>query len=299
MDVYRRYDVDLVVDGTPCAAWLYRPTGGGAYPIVVMAHGLGGQRVFGLEPFAEGFAAAGYAVLLFDYRYFGGSGGQPRQLVDIRRQLDDWRAAIALARVLPDVDADRIALWGTSLSGGHVQVLAAHDRRIGAVIAQVPFVDGLVSAASTPPRQGARLIAAGMRDVIGTRLGRAPHRIRLFGPAGGTAVMSGPGVEEAIRTMMPPGQWDETVPARLVPQLARYRPGRCAGDVTCPMLYLIGDHDDITSPTAAARVARRAPDAELIHYPINHFDIYTDRWRDTAIADQRDFLDRNLPLRYR
>ena len=82
-----------------------------------MAHGFSGVRDQRLDAYAERFAAAGLACLVFDYRHFGDSGGQPRQLLDIGRQLDDWRAAIAFARSLEEVDGDRIGLWGTSFSG--------------------------------------------------------------------------------------------------------------------------------------------------------------------------------------
>ena len=68
-----------------CHAWLYLPKGGGRPPVVVMAHGLGGVREMRLDAYAERFAAAGYVCLVFDYRHFGASGGQPRQLLSIRR----------------------------------------------------------------------------------------------------------------------------------------------------------------------------------------------------------------------
>src|ERR1035441_8186503 len=107
-----------------------------------MAHGWTGVREQRLDAYAERFAAAGLAALVFDYRHFGASGGEPRQLLDIGRQLADWRAAIAYVRGLEGIDPERIALWGSSFSGGHVIELAARDHRIAAVVAQMPFVDG-------------------------------------------------------------------------------------------------------------------------------------------------------------
>ena len=95
---------------------------------MVLAHGFGGVKEARLDAYAERFAAAGYAALVFDYRHFGDSGGEPRLLIDIGRQQADWRAAIAFARALEGVDGERIALWGTSFSGGHVIELAADGR---------------------------------------------------------------------------------------------------------------------------------------------------------------------------
>ena len=113
----------------------------GPTPLVIMAHGFAGEKRFGLLPFARRFVASGLAVLLFDYRHFGGSAGEPRNLVSIQNQQDDWRAAISFAATIPGIDTARIALWGTSLSGGNVLAVAASNRAIAAVVAQVPMVD--------------------------------------------------------------------------------------------------------------------------------------------------------------
>ena len=110
-----------------------------------MAHGFAGQKDFGLQPYAEHFAAKGMAVFLFDYRNFGGSEGEPRNLVNPWRHLADWKAALSHVRTLNSVDGSRIALWGTSFSGGHVMVTAARQVGIKAVVAQVPFVDGMAT----------------------------------------------------------------------------------------------------------------------------------------------------------
>lgn len=90
-----RFDADFTSQGTRCAAWLYVPRCEHPAPVIVMAHGLGGVRSMRLDAYAERFRAAGYAFLVFDYRHFGDSDGDPRQLLDIREQQQDWQAAIA------------------------------------------------------------------------------------------------------------------------------------------------------------------------------------------------------------
>jgi fermentation-respiration switch protein FrsA (DUF1100 family) len=101
--------------GERCHAWLYLPAATTTPPpVIVMAHGLGAVKTLRLDAFAERFAAAGYAALVFDYRYFGESEGQPRELISVRQQRQDWRAAVSFARTLPGVDGNRIVLWGTS-----------------------------------------------------------------------------------------------------------------------------------------------------------------------------------------
>lgn len=126
-----RTDIHFRSEEQNCAAWLYLPDGAAPehqVPIVVMGHGFTGVKEQRLDAFAERFVAAGYACcLVFDYRHFGGSEGMPRELVNVKRQLQDWRNAVAFARSLPEADADRVILWGTSFAGGHVLVTAAHD----------------------------------------------------------------------------------------------------------------------------------------------------------------------------
>ena len=118
-----------------------------------MAHGFSGVREQRLDAYAERFADAGLAVLLFDYRHFGASDGEPRQYLSIRCQLDDWRAAVAHARGLDGVDPDRVALWGTSFSGGHVIAIASEDARIAAVVSQAPFTFGHLRAVGRHARR--------------------------------------------------------------------------------------------------------------------------------------------------
>jgi hypothetical protein len=146
-----RSDVRFRSGAEECGAWLYRPEDEGPRPIVVLGHGLGAVKEMRLDAYAERFLAAGFGALVFDYRHFGASGGEPRQLLDIARQLEDWRAAVSFAHGLPWVDPDRVAIFGSSFGGGHAILTAANDPRIAAAIAQCPFTDGLSSALTLGP----------------------------------------------------------------------------------------------------------------------------------------------------
>ena len=138
-------DVRIPGHGEQLAAYVYRPGATADAPCVVMGHGFTGTREDGLPGYAEAFRDAGFVVIVFDYRHFGDSTGEPRQLLDIARQLDDYRTVVGCARVLDGVDPDRIVLWGTSYSGGHVLTLAAEDARLAAVIAQGPYADSIAT----------------------------------------------------------------------------------------------------------------------------------------------------------
>src|SRR3954447_16702027 len=134
-----RQKVDFPSGDTTCVAWHYPGTNGGC---VVMAGGLAVTKEPGTDPFAKRFQDAGFAVLAFDYRRLGQSGGHPRQVVRMREQHADWQAAIGFARTLPDVDATKGAIWGFSASAGHVFPVAARNPDLAAAIACSPLADG-------------------------------------------------------------------------------------------------------------------------------------------------------------
>ena len=138
-----RRDVEFDAEGVTLRGWLYTPDSGSApFPTIVMAHGYSAVKEMYLDRFAEHFAEAGLAALVFDNRNFGASDGEPRQEIDPWQQVQDYRHAITYAGTLDEVDADRIGVWGSSYSGGHVIVVGAIDRRVKCVSAQVPLVSG-------------------------------------------------------------------------------------------------------------------------------------------------------------
>src|SRR3954470_11665134 len=181
-----RAEVRFASGDAHCAAWLYRPEA--PAPMLVMGHGLGAVREMRLDAYAERFAAAGFGALVFDYRHFGASGGEPRQLLDIRRQLEDWAAAIAYARSLDGID--RVALWGTSFGGGHVLEAAVRDGAVAAVVSQIPFTDGLASMRAADPKVAARLTVLAARDELTRLTHRPPVRVPVAGAPGSTALMT-------------------------------------------------------------------------------------------------------------
>ena len=290
-----RADSDFRSSGTRCAAWLYRPEGPGPHPCVVMAHGFSGVREQRLDAYAERFAKAGLAALVFDYRHFGASEGEPRQLISIPRQLEDWRAAVAHARSLEGIDPKRIALWGSSFSGGHVVSTAADDPDVAAVVSQAPFTDGLTALRANTPAAAARLTVAGIRDAVSALLRRAPHYIPAAGPPGTLAVMTAAEAEPGFNALDPPDStWVNRVAARVALVIGTYRPYAKFGKLRMPVLVQTCDEDATTPSGRAVRAAERSPNAELTRYPIGHFEIYVDPQFERTISDQLEFLTRNL-----
>jgi uncharacterized protein len=282
-----RKDLEFRSADDKCAAWLYPARGDTPKaPIVVMAHGLSGTRRDGLGPFAERFAAAGIAALLFDHRGFGDSGGEPDRF-DPARQLDDWRAAIEFARSLPGVDADRVATFGSSMGGGNALAAAAGDPRVAAAISQVPFLNMLRQAHRSSPLVTARMLLAAARG----------QHLPAIGQPDETAFINAPGGEVGWRHVVAIGEdsrWRNRVSSRwlLAPP---FRPARHAAGLHCPWLLCVGEADRVARPGPAIAAARRAPRAELRTYPgVDHFDIYDGAEFEAVVADEVAFLRRHL-----
>jgi len=283
--------------GERCAAWLWEPEGDGPHPLVILAHGFGGSYAARLEAYCERFAAAGIAAFAFDYRHFAESTGEPRQLLSIGRQHDDWRAAIAFARTLDGVDPSRVALWGTSLSGGHVVVVGAGDPRIAAIVSQTPFADGRSVLRAAGPLPTARLTAAAVRDLTRAALGREPHRIPVVAPPGETGAMTQVGSYEGYMALFGDhAEFRNEYCARVGLSVGNYRPIRSAAAVSCPLLVLTCEGDLVTPAAPAGEMAARAPAGRLIEYEGDwgHFDIYVGELFERTIVDQIEFLSAQL-----
>lgn len=290
-----RTDVTFSSGGLDCAAWCYRPAGTGPHPLVVMGHGFGATRELALDAYAERYATAGIGALLFDYRHFGASSGEPRQLLDIALQQHDYRAALACAKAIDWVDPARVALFGSSFSAGHAVRVAASDPSVAAVLALCPFMDGVETAMALGLRNVLGLAAAGLFDELGGRIGRAPFYIPAVGPPGTLAAMNSPDADPGMRALVPASStWRNEVSARIALRFALYRPGRRARRLRCPALWCVCDHDVIAPAPAALRAAAAAPRGELRRYPCGHFDIYRGEIFEQAVGDQVDFLTRHL-----
>jgi alpha-beta hydrolase superfamily lysophospholipase len=301
-------DVAFRSGDAECRGWFLpaadRPdtagTGGASgAPCVVMAHGLGGTADSGLLPFAEAFAAAGYAAFVFDYRGFGRSGGEPRQVVSPARQQDDYRAAIAAAAAQPGVDPARIVLWGCSLSGGHVLEVARGRSDVAAVISVIPLVDGRAAAVAAAKEHSPATLLRSTGSALAARaasaLGRPEPRVPLAGPPGSGALLSLEGYEEAYTSVAGP-TWRNEVGAGIGAELGSFRPGAHAAELAdLPVLVQIADLDRSAPPHAAATAAFAAR-AEVRHYPGDHFDVFPGRpCHERAVAHAVLFLRRHVP----
>lgn len=301
MDISRE-TITFDSHGTRCEAWYLRAasdelTTSRGRPCIVMAHGFGATRDAGLLPFAERFAAAGSDVLVFDYRGFGTSEGEPRQDIHHLRHREDYHAAIAVARARRGVDPSRIAIWGSSYSGGHVIAVAAQDQRVAAVISQGAAMDGLAALlmvrADAGTGKAAALTRAGLRDAVGAARGRRPVLIPIVGPPGSDAVISAPGSDVGYQNIMGPTFRNEMC-ARGTLRLALNRPVTLARRVTCPTFIVVAEDDNIAPVASVLEVAKRIKRSEVLSFPCGHFDIYVGEIFEKSVNEQVEFLRRSL-----
>lgn len=292
-----RHKVQFASGQTTCAAWHYPGSNGGC---VVMAGGFAVTMGPGTDRFAQRFHAAGFTVLAFDYRHLGESGGQPRQLAPAREQVADWQAAVAFAATLPGVDPTRVAIWGFSVSGGHVLQVATRTPGVAAAIAQTPNADGPAATRNATHHQTPlamlRFTGRATLDTLGGLVGRPPRLVGLSGEPGTVALLTTPDAVDGGSVLNPANrypEWQQEVAARSAARVAFYRPGRYASGVRCPLLVVVCDRDQSALAHPAVRAAQRAPRAELVRLPGGHYEPFLGG-HERAVHVELSFLHRHL-----
>jgi fermentation-respiration switch protein FrsA (DUF1100 family) len=297
-----RRDVAFDADGVVLRGWLYLPDDArGPAPTVIMAHGFTAVKEQYLDRYAEAFAAAGLGVLVYDHRNFGASDGQPRQEIDPIAQMRDYRHAITVARTLPEVDRDRSGIWGTSYSGGLVLAVAAVDRRVGCVVAQVPSISGSANALRrTRPDLVPSLLARFDADREARFRGEPPAMIPVVAedPMAPCAL---PGRESwdffwPTREFAP--GWRNEVTLRTAELARAWAPGSFVGRISpTPLLMIVATHDTLTPTDLALEAYERAlPPKELLLLPGGHFVPYVEQFEHSSIA-ARDWFVTHLGAR--
>jgi fermentation-respiration switch protein FrsA (DUF1100 family) len=295
-----RRDIEFDAEGVILRGWFYRADGvSGRAPTVVLAHGFSAVKEMYLDSFAEVFATAGLNALVFDNRNFGASDGEPRQEIDPWQQVRDYRHAITYAGTLDEVDAERIGVWGSSYSGGHALVLGAIDRRVKAVVSQVPLISGSANIAE--------LVRADFRAGFRAQFD-ADRAARFAGdpPAMVPVVAEDPLAPSALptpdswtwftetgKTRAP--TWRNEVTLRTVEMLGEYEPASYIGRISpTPLLVLVAREDHLTPAHLAIDAYERAREPKkLVILPGGHFDAYVAGF-DRASGPARDWFVEHL-----
>lgn len=293
---FRRADSYFMSRGTRCKGWLYLPEGDEKPPVIVMAPGFACEKDFGPQVFAERFAEQGMAVFLFDYRNFGESEGEPRNLVSYRRHLQDWEAAIAHVNNLVEVNGNKMALWGVSYSGGHVIKLAAKHPELAAILALVPFADGRTYVKTMGFGDMMKATGAGIRDVLQMISFKPPYCIPVVVKPGEFGGLNSLGTYEGYLAQVPKdSSWENKTPARTCLTASFYRPITAAKRVKCSVSIIMGEYDTVIYTPSIRAMAAAIPDCKLSALPMGHFNFYQDEELfERVIKLQSKFLTEKL-----
>ena len=279
-----RQDVTFTSEGLNCAGWLYVPEDlgeGERRPAVVMAHGFSALKEMHLANFAEKFVEAGLVVLVFDYRFFGDSEGEPRGKLFPAEQHEDYKNAISWVSMRPEVDGGRIGVWGSSYSGGHVLHLAAFDRRIKAAVAQVPLVDGWANAQRLMrPDVFAGFQQTLAEDRLARYRGEEGDKVPVVAPEGEPSALPTPDSYEWFmetgRSIAP--NWRNEVSLESMERFLEYNPAANISRISpTPLLMIVGGNDALTPTDLAVAAYERALEPKaLVITSGAHFDAYTE-----------------------
>ena len=278
-----RRDVKFLSKGLNCRGWLYVPEGlaNKKVPAIIMAHGFSAVKEMCLPDYAEKFAAAGFATLVFDYRYFGDSEGEPRCQLFPLEQVEDYRNAISWISNQPEVDPKRIGIWGTSFSGGIVIYVGSYDRRVKAIVAQAPAVRSPEVTRALSTESWERDADYLLKDRILRYETGTVNYIKVVASEDEPCALA---MKEAYDFFLGASQltpsWRNEITVESLEKIREFDPVCVIHFISPSALMLIPVEDDrFVSPDLYRLVYDRAREPKAMHFlPINHFEIYKEPW---------------------
>ncbi|MCT9282522.1 alpha/beta hydrolase [Acinetobacter baumannii] len=295
MHAYTVEPLYVPCDQEMIAADFYIPKTNNKSAVIIMAHGFAGLRQFKLIQYAQRFAQAGYAVILFDYRYWGGSTGKPREMISINSQLEDWKTMIQYASTCKFIDNRRIVLWGTSLSGGYALSLASELKNIQAIMVQIPYVDGAETAKLYPLQRYSQALKLSSQDYMGSKMGLNPKRLPVVDQYKLCFMPTADSYYGYLSIVNPDYYWSGEVPARVFFNLMRYRPIQLVRQINIPVLFIAAQHDSLIPIESSREAATNiAPFVSYHEWDMKHFDIYHGSWFEKAVTTQLEFLHQHI-----
>lgn len=296
--------VEFQSEGATLRGWLLAPAGARSrLPAVIMTHGTSATlRMVAIE-YARVFARSGLAVLLYDHRGFGGSGGEPRLEINPWVQSRGYLDALTFLCANDRVDPERIALWGDSYSGGQVVVVAACDDRARVVVAQVP-----VFGAAIPTRAPSDEAFTAIRDtLLGGDVSGTPETTTGPLPVVSHDQEGTPSLLEPIQAFRwfmdyggrPGSGWTNRVTRVIPPTPAPFSPFLCAPFMRADVLLMVAPEDEMVHANYdVARAAFELMPGDRSWYDIadGHFGLlyHPGERFDEAASVQTDFLAEHL-----
>jgi fermentation-respiration switch protein FrsA (DUF1100 family) len=261
-----------------------------------MSPGFGGVKPH-IDPYAALFAEAGFAVLNFDNRGWGTSEGEPRQELNVFKQITDLRDAITFAESQPEFDSEQgFGIWGSSFSGGLALVTAANDPRVRCVVAQIPNVSGHRNAVKLfTAEQLHEIRRRAAIDRLARLAGEPPMTVPMFSDdPNELCAFPGP-IPEEYREAIESGIWNNQTTIRSLENFIEFEPAGWIPYITPkPLLMIIAEHDRCTFTEVQREVYQAAPEPKkLLTFDGGHFDAYTTFFEETG-HPARDWFIKHL-----
>jgi uncharacterized protein len=280
--------VEFDAGGVTLRGDVRRPEGSAPAGAIVLSHGLSGVKEF-CAPYAEAFTAAGFVTPCYDHRGFGASDGLPRQEIDGWRQAMDQLDAVTFVRSLDGVDPDRVGLWGTSLSGGHALIGGAIDRRLRAVVSQVPATSGWGGLRRlVRPDLMVGLRQAFDADRMARQAGAAPGVLPVGSPDPmAQVILPSRGTWDYLeRAAASAPSWRNEVTIRSVENLIAYEPAALIDRIGPTPLLMIVASDDEDCPTEEQLAAynKALEPKRVLVVRGDHYSVYAEHFEQTAAA---------------
>lgn len=294
-----RRDIEFPSKGVQCRGWLYVPDqleNSDTAPAIVMAHGFSAvKEMFGVSRYAERFQEAGFVTLVFDFRFLGASDGAPRGRIVSHEQCEDIQNAITWLSRQRQVDSGRIGVWGTSYSGGHVLHVATVDRRIKAVVSQVPTINPLEQVVRRSGRDGLQRLTEMLAEDRERRFDGQPSRsVKVVAPQGELSALSVPEAYDAMsREAASAPSWVNSVTLDSLEDYVQYVPTANLELVSpTPMLMVLAEADSLIPADLAIAAFEAAGEPKKLHVAdCGHFEIYE---REDAVRCMVDWYTEHL-----
>lgn len=278
-------------DGVNLAGWFYVPDDAtGRVPCVVLAQGFSALKEMGLDDTAQVLVKAGFACLAYDHRNLGASEGEPRREIDPWQQIRDFSEVITFVSVLPEVDSERIGIWGASYAGAHTLVVTATDKRVKCVVSQVPFLDGVEGyRRAVNPHKLPAFLADVYADMQARQRGGAPKYIPVA-----EETME----DESYNWLMTAsnGTYENSVTLQSYYWYSTYRAADYLDLIApTPLLMIVGELDklSLTDVQLAAFARASEPKKLVVIKGAGHYDPYIKNF-DEASSAARDWFAQHL-----
>jgi len=284
-----RKDITFISKGLRCSGWLYVPDdlkAGVKAPTIVMANGFTGVKEQILPDFATQFVEAGFATLVFDYRYFGDSDGGPRSQNFPLELVEDIRNAITWVSDQPEVDSQRIGIWGTSYGGGLVLYVGTYDRRIKAVVSQVPYAPNPEQRRARNPENYDNMSKILLRDRIQRYKTGVVNYMKVVALEGESCVLPGREAYEAYMSDKPPN-WRNQVTLESLEKMREFDPVSMIHMMSpTALLFIPAEKDSFFPLDLVKAIYEKAGEPKAISgLPIKHFEMYRGPWMSKAAGE--------------